>query len=98
MQFGLIQPFYLWALAGLAIPVIVHLVFKRRSRRIDLGTLRFLKSVLQANARSRNLKRWILLAMRLVCVALLVGIFARPHLRGFEAQASRQFLAILIDQ
>lgn len=97
-QFGFVQPIFLWALAGLAIPVVVHLVFKRRSRKIDLGTLRFLKSVLQANARSRNLKRWLLLAMRLVCVALLVGLFARPHWRGFETQASRQFLAILIDQ
>lgn len=98
MQFGFVQPIFFWALAGLAIPIVVHLVFKRKSQRIDLGTLRFLKTVLQANARSRNLKRWILLAMRLTAVALLVGIFARPHLRGFEAQASRQFVAILIDQ
>ena len=98
MNFGFVQPIFFWALAGLAIPVIVHLVFKRRSRRVDLGTLRFLKAVLQANARSRNLKRWLLLAMRLTCVALLVGLFARPHLRGFEARASRQFLAILIDR
>ena len=98
MQFGFVQPIFLWALAGLAIPVIVHLVFKRRSRRLDLGTLRCLKAVLQANARSRNLKRWLLLAMRLACVALLVGLFARPHLRGFEVQQSRQFLAILIDK
>lgn len=98
MSFGFVQPIFLWALAGLAIPVIVHLVFKRRSRRIDLGTLRFLKAVLQANARSRNLKRWLLLAARLTCIALLVGLFARPHLRGFESQTSRQFVAILIDK
>lgn len=98
MQFGFVQPIFLWALAGLAIPVIAHLVFKRRSRRVDLGTLRFLKAVLQANARSRNLKRWLLLAARLTCVALLVGLFARPHLRGFESRASRQFVAILIDK
>ncbi len=98
MHFGFVQPMFFWALPALAIPVIVHLVFKRRSRNIDLGTLRFLKSVLQANARSRNLKRWILLAMRLASVLLLVAIFARPHLRGFQAQSSRQFVAILIDQ
>ena len=98
MNFGFVQPIFLWALAGLTIPVVVHLVFKRKSRRVDLGTLRFLKSVLQANARSRNLKRYILLAMRLTCIALLAALFARPHLRGFESQTSRQFIAILIDK
>jgi hypothetical protein len=98
MNYGFVQPIFFWGLTALAIPVIVHLVFKRRSRRIDLGTLRFLKAVLQANSRSRKLKRWLLLAMRLACVALLVAVFARPHLRGVDTQTSRQFLAILIDQ
>lgn len=98
MNFGLIQPGFLWALGALAIPVFVHLVFKRKSRKVDLGTLRFLKSVLQANSRTRNLKRWTLLAMRLGCICLLALLFARPHLQGFQTHAARPFLAILIDQ
>ena len=98
MNFGFIQPSFFWALGALAIPVIVHLVFRRKSRKVDLGTLRFLKSVLQANSRTRNLKRWLLLAMRLGCILLLVLLFARPHLRGLQAQSTRPFLAILIDQ
>ncbi len=98
MQIAFIQPMFFWALAGLAIPVLMHLVLKRRSRQVHLGTLRFLKTVLQANARSRNLKRWLLLALRLTCVALLVGLFARPYLQGHEESAARQFLVILIDQ
>ena len=98
MNSGILQPSFLWALAGLAIPVVVHLVYKRKSRRIDLGTLRFLKSVLQANSHTRNLKRWLLLAMRLGCVALLVGVFARPYWGGVRTPAEKRFVAILIDQ
>lgn len=98
MQFGFVQPIFFWGLAGLAIPIAAHLVFKRRSRRVNLGTLRFLKIVVQQNAHWRSLKRWLLLALRLTCIALLVGLFARPHLRGRETEASRQCVTVLVDQ
>ena len=41
IQFGM-----LGALGALAIPIIIHLMFRQRARPIDLGTLQFLKVVL----------------------------------------------------
>ena len=46
VQFGM-----LGALAALAIPIIIHLMFRSRARTVDLGTLQFLKVVLRDNAR-----------------------------------------------
>ncbi len=78
MPYQFIQPQFAWALAGLAIPVVIHLMFRRRSRRVDLGTLRFLKIVLEENARSRIVKRWLLLALRMAAIGLLAASLRAP--------------------
>ncbi|HQU41514.1 MAG TPA: BatA domain-containing protein, partial [Pirellulales bacterium] len=77
-----IQIGFLSALAAVAIPIVIHLVFRQKTRRADLGTLRFLRIVLQRNARRRRVMRWFLLALRMACVALLAMLFARPYWRA----------------
>ena len=37
-----VQSIFLFGLAGLALPVIMHLIFRWQTRRVDLGTTRFL--------------------------------------------------------
>src|SRR5215471_9468913 len=98
MPLQFIQPDFKWALAGLAIPIVIHLLFRLRSRKVDLGTLRFLRIVLEENARRRKLKRWLLLALRMACVALLAGLFARPYLLARDQAGKDHLVAILIDR
>lgn len=98
MPFQFVQPQFVWALAGLAIPIIIHLLFRRRSRKVELGTLRFLKIVLEENARRRKLKRWLLLSLRMACLALLAGLFARPYLLARDLAGRDRLVAILIDR
>lgn len=95
---GFVQSQFLGVLAALAIPVIVHLILRRQTRQVSLGTLRFLKIVLRENARRRRLKRWTLLALRLACITLLAGLFARPYLVAYDRSESNRFVAILIDR
>src|SRR5947207_2105699 len=92
-----VQIGFLGALAALAIPIIVHLVFRQRPKRIELGTLRFLRIVLEHNARRRRVMRWLLLALRLACVALAAFLFARPYLLAFQAGSQKQTVVVLID-
>ena len=89
---------FLGALAALAIPIVIHLVFRQRSKRVDLGTLRFLKVVLAQNARRRRVMRWLLLSLRLACVALLAILFARPYWLAARPAGEKQTVAILIDR
>src|SRR5438309_3406156 len=98
MPFEFIQPQFGYALLGLAIPIVIHLVFRRRSRKVSLGTLRFLRIVLEENARRRKLKRWLLLALRMACLALLAALFARPYLLARDQAGKDRLVAILIDQ
>src|SRR4051794_511621 len=93
VQFGM-----LGALGALAIPVIIHLMFRQRARPIDLGTLQFLKVVLRDNARKRRLRRYLLLALRLACIALLAFLFARPYLLAVEPIEGDRLLVVLLDR
>src|SRR4051812_31268982 len=96
MQF--IQYGMLGALGALAVPVIIHLMFRTKARTVDLGTLQFLKIVLRDNARKRRLKRWMLLALRLACVALIALLFARPYLLATEPLEGRRLVVLLVDR
>ena len=49
-----IQTAFLGAAAAVAIPIVIHLVFRQKTRRAELGTLRFLRVVLERNARRRR--------------------------------------------
>ncbi len=73
IQFGMLGAF-----GALAIPIIIHLMFRSRARLVDLGTLQFLKVVLRDNAQRRKLRRWLLLALRMGSLALIALLFARP--------------------
>ncbi len=65
---------------------------------MDLGTLQFLRIVLKSNAKRRRLKRWVLLALRLACVALAAFLFARPYLLATEADSRDRLEVVLIDR
>ena len=95
---GFVQTAFFGAFAALAIPVIVHLMFRMRTRRVDLGTVRFLREVLHKNARRKRIKRYVLLALRLACVALLAALFARPYLIEQGIGSSERLVAVMIDR
>jgi hypothetical protein len=95
---GFVQLGFLGALGALSIPIIIHLTFRQRSRPVDLGTIQFLSIVLRSNARRRRLKHWVLLGLRLACVALAAFLFARPYLLANEADARDRLEVVLIDR
>jgi hypothetical protein len=95
---GFVQASLLAALAAVILPVLAHLLFRRRSRPVDLGTLRFLKVAVRQDTRRRWLKRWLLLALRLGCVVLLVLLFARPYRAEFAGGGNTGLSVLLIDR
>ena len=95
-----INPRLLAGLIGLAIPIIIHLLFKRRKKLIRFSTLRFIKAATRENARRMRIKQWILLLMRICIIALIVFAFARPFLKnplsGADISGQKEII-ILID-
>ena len=68
----------LWGTAAVAIPIIIHLLNRRRFRKIPWAAMRFLKISVERNQRRMKVEDWILLAVRCALVALIAFALARP--------------------
>ena len=67
-----LNPALLMGAAALAIPIIVHLLNRRRFKRVKWAAMRFLQVSLERNQRRMKVEDWILLLLRLAIVALIV--------------------------
>ena len=96
---SLLSPLFLVALAGLAIPVLVHLIQREKKRVVQFPSLMFLQRIPYSSVRRRRVHNWLLLLVRLTALALLVLAFARPFLRRGElplsAAGSREVVVLL---
>src|SRR5438093_5999877 len=86
--------------AGL-VPIVIHLLNRRRLRRIEFSDLRFLAPLNQQRMRSLNLRRLLLLILRVAIIVFTAVAMARPSVRGslsrlFPAQA-RSSVLFLVD-
>jgi hypothetical protein len=88
-------------LGALAIPILIHLLLKRKQRRLRFSTLRFFTRQEEQSSRRRRLRHWLLLALRLLIVLLLVLAFARPFLtesHSARAAQNRRQVIFLLDR
>src|SRR6266496_311014 len=90
----------LGGLAALAIPVIIHLLFRHRKRPLRFSTLQFFLQQEERATRRQKLRHWLLLLVRCALVALLVFAFARPYLRepGPAGAPVRRDVVIVLDR
>lgn len=73
-------PEFLFALAAISVPIIIHLFNFRRFKKIYFSDIRFLKDV-EIETKSRNqLKNLLILLSRILAIACLVLAFARPFI------------------
>jgi len=73
-----LNPYLLLGLAGIAIPVIIHLFNRRNAREVLWGAMRFLLDSLMSRRRSLLMEEMLLLAARCLLVACAVLAMARP--------------------
>jgi hypothetical protein len=76
--------FLLAALAGL-VPVVVHLIHRRRAKEIRFSTLRFLRLSVQRTRRRKYVEDLSLLALRVAVLLLIAAGLARPAISSFAA-------------
>ena len=71
-------PEFLFALAAISVPIIIHLFNFRRFKKVYFSDIRFLKDV-EVETKSRNqLKNLLILLSRILAITFLVMAFARP--------------------
>ncbi len=100
MPFYFLQPIYLLALAATSIPLLIHLLNRRRLRRIRFPAVRFVLISQRRITRSYRLRHWIILALRTFAILLLVLLLAGPIFQsgiGLFAGGSSLSLVVVLD-
>ncbi|HEX6974953.1 MAG TPA: BatA domain-containing protein, partial [Vicinamibacterales bacterium] len=97
-----LTPLFLLGLAGLAVPVIIHLIQRERKNVVQFPSLMFLQRIPYQSVRRRRIRNWPLLLLRLAALALIVLAFARPFFRRASVTASAaggaREVVVLIDR
>ena len=74
------NPLVLWGLAAAGVPIIIHLLNKRRFREMRWAAMEFLMAAIKKNARRLRIEQILLLALRTLLVLLVVLALAEPFL------------------
>jgi hypothetical protein len=91
----MLSPWMLLGLAGLGVPIILHLIQRQRMRPEPLATLRFLDKEVVANAFSRAPRDLLQLLLRLLLLAAFVLLMVRPTRTSDEV--GPRTLAVILD-
>src|SRR5688572_11311269 len=92
-----LYPSFLWALAALSIPVLIHLFNFRKTARIYFSNTRFLRLVKEVTTAKRRLKHYLILASRLLFLLFLILAFAQPIIPAIEQLSSSRSVVLYID-
>jgi hypothetical protein len=95
MQFK--YPEILYFLFLLVIPIIVHLFQLRRFKKEYFTNVKLLKELQIQTQKSSTIKKWLLLATRLLLLAALIFAFAQPFFKGKDDDKKNNELVILLD-
>ncbi|MFY8067952.1 MAG: vWA domain-containing protein [Flavobacterium sp.] len=95
MQFK--HPEILYFLLLLVIPILVHLFQLRRFKKEYFTNVKLLKELQIQTRKSSKIKKWLLLATRLLLLACLILAFAQPFFDAKDNTNKGNELIILLD-
>ena len=79
---SVVNPLLLWGAGAVAVPVVIHLLAKRRFRIVDWAAMEFLIGAHKRNRRRIRMEHLILLLLRCLIVVLISLLVARLLVGG----------------
>lgn len=91
-----LQPWILWGLPLIAVPLVIHLIHKRRHRVVEWGAMMFLLDGAKLSRGRQRLREILLLIMRTLAVlGLLFGI-GRPIAGGWVGRVGGESVDTIV--
>ncbi|VAX41069.1 hypothetical protein MNBD_PLANCTO02-2551 [hydrothermal vent metagenome] len=84
LAFTFLNPFLLWGVVLASIPIIVHLLHRRRYQEVEWAAMQFLVQAAQKNSRRIRLEQLLLLIVRILILMLLAFALAQPFFELFQ--------------
>lgn len=94
MQF--VFPWFLFALFALAIPIVIHLFYFRKFKKVYFSDIRFLKQVQEEKSTIEKLKKRLILASRLLALFFLILAFVQPFIGNNKNKLNQGTSAVCI--
>ncbi len=93
---GLMVPWMLVGVVAAAIPVILHMIYRKKAPRVMFSTLRFLKLSVERTAHRQRLQDLLLLLLRCLLFGLLALALSKPYIGGMFRWGAASTDAVLI--
>src|SRR5882724_10832859 len=95
---GLFAPWFLAGLAGVALPLYLHLLKRHKRPPKQVPSLMLYESRVVSSTKHKRLDHILLLSLRLLLLALLILAFANPFInRNAAAMASNRLVLLVVD-
>jgi hypothetical protein len=97
MQF--LFPAFLFGLAAIAIPIIIHLFNFRRFKTVYFSNVSFLREIKEETASRSRVKHLLVLTSRILAIAFLVLAFAQPFIprKNTNISAGKKYVSVYVD-
>jgi hypothetical protein len=95
---GFLAPWFLAGLAGIGLPIWIHLLRQHKTVPKPFSSLMFFERRTQSSVKHRRLQYFLLLALRIALIALLALAFANPYInRAPLAAGGNKLLVLAVD-
>ena len=91
------HPEILYFLFLLIVPILVHLFQLRRFKKEYFTNVRFLKALSIQTRKSSKIKKWLLLACRLLLLLFIILAFSQPFFESKDSKNANNELYIVLD-
>ncbi|MDO6434974.1 BatA domain-containing protein [Flavitalea sp. BT771] len=90
----LLQPIWLFAMAGIVFPVVIHLWNNKQGKVLAIGSVALLEKTSRKKSRSRTVSEWLLLLMRCLLLLLLALLLAGPYWKKTDGAGKKGWVLV----
>lgn len=97
LALSFLNPMLLWAAPLAAVPIVIHLLNRRRFREVRWAAMEQLLKALERNRKRLRMEQWLVLMLRTLAVLLLAMLVSRPQLGGGLVSAVTHHVVVVDD-
>lgn len=97
LALAFLNPLLLWAVPLCSVPIIIHLLNRRRFRKVPWAAMEYLLAAMKRNRKRLRMEQWLVLLLRTLAVLLLVSLVSRPQLGGGGILSTKTHHVVVLD-
>ncbi len=92
-----LYPIFLWTLAGISIPVLIHFFGQKKKKKIPFSYIEFLRLSKVKSIKLQKLKEALILILRTLLITFLLLALAEPVTKSLSFLKGKKYILIILD-